>query len=160
MKGANNEMKRMIPGILLIIFITVISFGCQAMTEEAGAKQGTTYYVATNGNDQNPGTQQKPFRTLKKSASMAKAGATIYMRGGTYKEAVIIATSTSTHFEVLKKAVLSKKAIFVEKPLTLKVKDGREICGIIEENNIFCQVGFMRRFDPAYAEAKRRIESW
>ncbi|UUD42543.1 Gfo/Idh/MocA family oxidoreductase [Bacillus pumilus] len=152
-------MKRMIPGILLIIFITVISFGCQAMTEEAGAKQGTTYYVATNGNDQNPGTQQKPFRTLKKSASMAKAGATIYMRGGTYKEAVIIATSTSTHFEVLKKAVLSKKAIFVEKPLTLKVKDGREICGIIEENNIFCQVGFMRRFDPAYAEAKRRIEA-
>ena len=28
---------------------------------------------------------------------------------------------------------------------------------IIKEANVACQVGFMRRFDPAYAESKKRI---
>ena len=74
-------------------------------------------------------------------------------------DAVIIATSTSTHFELLKKASVSKKAILVEKPLTVHVEEARKITKIVEENHIFCQVGFMRRFDPAYAEAKRRIDA-
>ncbi|MFB8736170.1 DUF1565 domain-containing protein [Bacillus sp. SL00103] len=74
-------MKRAIPGILLILFMTLISFGCQAMTEEAGAKQSnSSLSCSDNGNDKNPGTKQKPFRTLKKAASMAKAGTTIYVR--------------------------------------------------------------------------------
>lgn len=72
-------------------------------------------------------------------------------------DAVIIATSTRTHFELLKKASASKKAIFVEKPLTLTLEEAKEITSIIEADQTFCQVGFMRRFDPAYAEAKRRI---
>ncbi|WP_288160946.1 DUF1565 domain-containing protein, partial [Streptococcus pneumoniae] len=104
-------MKRAISGILLILFMTVISFGCQAMTEEAGAKQGTAYYVAPNGNDKNPGTKQKPFRTLKKAASMAKAGATIYMRGGTYKEKLIVRHSGT------KKAPVIFQAYGKEKPV-------------------------------------------
>lgn len=67
-------MKRAIPGILLILFMTVISFGCQAMTDEAGAKQSTAYYVAVNGSDKNPGTKQKPFRTLKKQQVWRRLG--------------------------------------------------------------------------------------
>ena len=67
-------MKRMISGALLILLMTAISFGCQAMTEEAGAKQGTAYYVAANGNDKYPGTKQKPFRTLKKRQVSRKLG--------------------------------------------------------------------------------------
>ncbi|WP_050182467.1 Gfo/Idh/MocA family oxidoreductase [Domibacillus robiginosus] len=74
-------------------------------------------------------------------------------------DAVIIATPTSTHFELLKKASNSKKAIFAEKPLTLTVQEAKEITKIIEDSKSFCQVGFMRRFDPAYAEAKRRIHA-
>lgn len=104
-------MKRALPGILLILFMTVISFGCQAMTDEAGAKQSTAYYVAVNGSDKNPGTKQKPFRTLKKAASMAKAGATIYMRGGTYKEKLIVRHSGT------KKAPVVFQAYGKEKPV-------------------------------------------
>nr|WP_257215610.1 hypothetical protein [Bacillus pumilus] len=59
-------MKRAIPGIILIFLMTVICFGCQAMTEEAGANQGTTYYVATDGNDKNPGSNME-----KKNLSLA-----------------------------------------------------------------------------------------
>lgn len=74
-------------------------------------------------------------------------------------EAVIIATPTSTHFDLLKRSSESGKAIFVEKPLTISLKEAREIKDIIESNKTICQVGFMRRFDPAYDAAKRRIDA-
>lgn len=72
-------------------------------------------------------------------------------------EAVVIVTPTSTHFDLVKRASETGKAVFVEKPLTIDLNDARSIQGIIHTNNTICQVGFMRRFDPAYAEAKRRI---
>jgi len=43
-------------------------------------------YVATMGDDANPGTEQKPFRTLQHAFAVAKAGQTIYVRGGVYYE--------------------------------------------------------------------------
>lgn len=74
-------------------------------------------------------------------------------------EAVVIATSTESHYQLLKEAIKARKAIFVEKPLTLNLDEAREITELIKENNVFCQVGFMRRFDPAYSEAKNRISA-
>lgn len=74
-------------------------------------------------------------------------------------EAVIIATPTSTHFELLAKAAKSNKAIFIEKPLTINLQEAKEVKRIVEENNTICQVGFMRRFDPAYDAAKKRIDA-
>lgn len=72
-------------------------------------------------------------------------------------EAVVIASPTSTHFDLLKRASETGKAIFVEKPLTIDLKESYEIKSIIEQNHTICQVGFMRRFDPAYDIAKKRI---
>jgi len=72
-------------------------------------------------------------------------------------EAVIIASPTSTHFELLKEAAFSNKAVFVEKPLVSNLDEAKEIFAIMKRHNTICQVGFMRRFDPAYAEAKKRI---
>lgn len=48
-----------------------------------------TYYVATNGNDGNPGTSTKPWRTVAYSAKKMVAGDTTYVRSGTYKEGTI-----------------------------------------------------------------------
>lgn len=50
----------------------------------------TVYYVdATNGNDTNNGTSTSlAFRTIQKCASVAVAGDTCYVRGGTYRETV------------------------------------------------------------------------
>lgn len=45
-----------------------------------------TYYVATNGNDGNPGTSTKPWRTIAYAAGRMGAGDTTYVRGGTYYE--------------------------------------------------------------------------
>jgi hypothetical protein len=45
---------------------------------------GTTYYVATNGNDTNPGTQGAPFATLQHASTVAMAGDTVLVRQGVY----------------------------------------------------------------------------
>lgn len=72
-------------------------------------------------------------------------------------DAVIIVSPTKTHAELIIQAARSKKHIFVDKPLTETLEEADEVIKAIAENNVYCQVGFMRRFDPCYAEAKRRI---
>lgn len=44
----------------------------------------TDFVVATDGNDEAPGTLARPWRTLQKAATTAPAGSTIFIRGGTY----------------------------------------------------------------------------
>ena len=53
------------------------------------ATQAATYYVATSGNNSNPGTSSQPWRTVAYAASKMVAGDTTYVRGGTYNEGVI-----------------------------------------------------------------------
>ncbi|KPH77897.1 Gfo/Idh/MocA family oxidoreductase [Oceanobacillus caeni] len=72
-------------------------------------------------------------------------------------DAVVIVTPTSTHAELIKEAAKNGKQIFVEKPLTKELADADEVIQVLREQNVNCQVGFMRRFDPAYSEAKKRI---
>ena len=43
-----------------------------------------TYYVAVNGNDNNPGTIDQPFASWQKGFTIAQAGDTVFIRGGTY----------------------------------------------------------------------------
>ncbi|WP_342045766.1 Gfo/Idh/MocA family oxidoreductase [Bacillus sp. OTU530] len=74
-------------------------------------------------------------------------------------DAVIITTPNNTHSQLIKAAARGKKHIFVEKPITQTIEEAHDIVQTIRKNGVFCQVGFMRRFDPAYAEAKRRIEA-
>lgn len=47
---------------------------------------GPQFYVATTGNDANPGTLAQPWRTIQKAMSSATAGSTVNIRGGTYNE--------------------------------------------------------------------------
>lgn len=48
------------------------------------AAGGNVYYVATTGNDSNPGTLAKPWQTIQKAANSLVAGDTLYLRGGQY----------------------------------------------------------------------------
>src|SRR5690242_8626987 len=51
------------------------------------------WFVATNGNDSAAGTLNAPFRNIQRAASLAQAGDTVYIRGGTYHETVTPAQS-------------------------------------------------------------------
>ena len=50
----------------------------------------TDYYVATAGSDSDPGTFAAPFATIQRAADMVSAGDTVYIRGGSYHEAVVM----------------------------------------------------------------------
>ncbi|QWF71645.1 right-handed parallel beta-helix repeat-containing protein [Methylomonas paludis] len=56
----------------------------------------STYYVATNGSDSNPGTLTRPWKTIATSGYKIKACDTLYVRGGTYKEYAINLLQNST----------------------------------------------------------------
>ena len=53
-----------------------------------GPSELSGYFVSPSGNDNNPGTESKPWRTIGKAARTAAAGATVYVHGGTYPEQV------------------------------------------------------------------------
>ncbi|WP_018922128.1 Gfo/Idh/MocA family oxidoreductase [Salsuginibacillus kocurii] len=74
-------------------------------------------------------------------------------------DALVIVTPTSTHGDLIKKAAKQGKHVFVEKPLTQTLAEADEVIQAIEDSGIVCQVGFMRRFDPAYVDAKERIDA-
>ena len=72
-------------------------------------------------------------------------------------DAVVVATPTSTHAEVLIAAAKARKAIFSEKPLALSLAQTHAALAAIEHAGVVLQVGFMRRFDPAYRRAYAAI---
>lgn len=45
---------------------------------------GTTYYVATNGSDNDPGSESQPFRTIQRAANVVNPGDTVIVQDGTY----------------------------------------------------------------------------
>ncbi len=46
------------------------------------------YYVSLSGSDDNPGTQEFPFRTIQKAADLMVAGDVCYIMAGIYRETV------------------------------------------------------------------------
>ncbi len=56
----------------------------------------TTYYVSPGGNDNDPGTDLNPWKTIQKAATTLVAGDTVYIKVGTYQERVIPQNSGSS----------------------------------------------------------------
>ncbi len=52
------------------------------------ASPGAEYHVATTGNDENPGTETQPLRTIQRGATLAQPGDVITVHAGTYRERV------------------------------------------------------------------------
>lgn len=50
----------------------------------ASSASAATYYVSPNGNDNNPGTIDLPWKTFFKAQSMTQPNDTVYFRGGRY----------------------------------------------------------------------------
>ncbi len=48
--------------------------------------QSGMFYVATNGNDNNPGTEAQPFRTISRGVSGLRPGYTLLVKAGLYQE--------------------------------------------------------------------------
>jgi inositol 2-dehydrogenase len=74
-------------------------------------------------------------------------------------DAVVVVTPTSTHREVVIAAAEAGKAIFCEKPTALTLQATDDMIAAVEKSGVMFQVGFMRRFDKAFAKAKQQIDA-
>ncbi|MFD1545450.1 Gfo/Idh/MocA family protein [Nonomuraea guangzhouensis] len=72
-------------------------------------------------------------------------------------DAVVIATPTSTHAELLLKACGLGIPAFCEKPVAGDVKETLEVLEASRGNRV--QIGFQRRFDAGYADAARALRA-
>ncbi|MGJ4940341.1 inositol 2-dehydrogenase [Bradyrhizobium sp. HKCCYLS1011] len=69
-------------------------------------------------------------------------------------DAVLIATSTPTHADLIELAAKAGKAILCEKPIDLNLDRVRACRKAIEGCNVPIQIGFNRRFDPGHRAAR------
>lgn len=69
--------------------------------------------------------------------------------------AVLIASSTDTHVDLLTRAAKAGKAVLCEKPIDLDIKKVDACWQEIGKLGVPVQIGFNRRFDPSFAELKR-----
>jgi myo-inositol 2-dehydrogenase / D-chiro-inositol 1-dehydrogenase len=73
--------------------------------------------------------------------------------------AVVIASSTDTHADLIERAAGSGKAIFCEKPVDLSLARARQCQDAVKRAGITCLIGFQRRYDPTFSALRERIDA-
>ena len=79
--------------ILRLFFLALCVSVIFSAARANAAPNGSTYYVATDGADTNPGTFASPWRTLQYAADTLVPGDTVFVRGGVYNARVRITKS-------------------------------------------------------------------
>ncbi len=74
-------------------------------------------------------------------------------------DAVLICTPTDLHADQIEMAARAGKAIFCEKPIDLSAARVKACLDIVAKEKATLMIGFNRRFDPNFAEARRRIDA-
>jgi myo-inositol 2-dehydrogenase/D-chiro-inositol 1-dehydrogenase len=72
-------------------------------------------------------------------------------------DAVLIASSTDTHADLIERAAKAGKAIFCEKPVDLDLKRVDACLKVASKAGVPLLIGFNRRFDPSFATLKREL---
>ena len=73
-------------------------------------------------------------------------------------EVVAIASSTDTHSDLITRAAAAGKQIFCEKPVDLSVPRAQACAAAVKAAGVACMIGFQRRFDPTFSEARARMD--
>jgi myo-inositol 2-dehydrogenase / D-chiro-inositol 1-dehydrogenase len=74
-------------------------------------------------------------------------------------DAVIIAASTPAHADLIRASMQAGIPAFCEKPIALGYEETVEVVEEVESSGATLQIGFQRRFDAGYSNAKRLIEN-
>jgi len=74
-------------------------------------------------------------------------------------DAVVISSPPKYHLEAIRAAAAAGKHVFCEKPLALTLAEADAALEAVERARVLLQVGHMRRYDPPYVEARKRIEA-
>jgi predicted dehydrogenase len=73
--------------------------------------------------------------------------------------AIVIATPASTHYDIVKAALLAGKDVLVEKPFTTTLKEARDLVKIAEEKELILMVGMVFLYNAAVRKVKELIDS-
>lgn len=79
--------------VLVAAAFVLVSAQNHAVEEYPKREEGRTWCVSSNGDDANAGTMSSPFRTIQKAANVARAGDTVLIRQGVYRESIRLAHS-------------------------------------------------------------------
>lgn len=74
-------------------------------------------------------------------------------------DAIDIVTPTLFHFETAVKAIRKSKHVFIEKPITHTVQEGKKLVSLIAEAGIKAQIGHVERFNPAFLASRSYLSS-
>jgi len=74
-------------------------------------------------------------------------------------DAVLIATPDKFHARGIESAAAAGKNILCEKPIATTRADALRALHAVEKAGVRLQIGFMRRYDPAYEAAMKRVEA-
>lgn len=72
-------------------------------------------------------------------------------------DALVIATPTSTHADLIRRATDRGRPVFCEKPIALDLDATRAIVEHVAESGATVQIGFQRRFDTGYGRARAMV---
>ena len=73
-------------------------------------------------------------------------------------DAVVIASPPQNHLEVVEQASKLGCHIFCEKPMAMTADECKLMMAAVEKAGVKLQLGFMRRFDKSFIDAKERID--
>jgi myo-inositol 2-dehydrogenase / D-chiro-inositol 1-dehydrogenase len=73
-------------------------------------------------------------------------------------DAVLIATSTDTHSDLIERATGAGKAVLCEKPVDLSLARAKACQQVAAKNGKPVMIGFNRRFDPNFAALKTALD--
>ncbi|MFJ9209596.1 Gfo/Idh/MocA family oxidoreductase [Streptomyces sp. NPDC102264] len=74
-------------------------------------------------------------------------------------DAVVIASATASHAELISRAARAGLPAFCEKPIALDLPGTLGALGEVESAGTVLQLGFMRRFDAGYGAARELVRS-
>lgn len=74
-------------------------------------------------------------------------------------DAVQICVHTNLHYEIAREAIENGLHVFLEKPISLKIEEGRSLIQLAQHRNVKFMVGHVVRFMPAYQKLKDWIDS-
>ena len=72
--------------------------------------------------------------------------------------AVIVVAPTDLHCAIVKDSAAAGKHVFCEKPMAMNAAECGEMIGACDKAGVKLQIGFMRRFDRSFMEAKRLLD--
>lgn len=74
-------------------------------------------------------------------------------------DAVVIAAATDAHAPLITKAVSRGMPVFCEKPVASDTAGTLHVVRAVEGSGVPVQIGFQRRFDPGYRQAREAVQS-